>query len=85
AAPAGTFPGQPEPNPKGHVNAVILRSGTQYDGPPDPRTDIPAVHQNSGKTPEKESEPNREGEEDSGEETIEKKRPYIPPPPYKPP
>ncbi|MCI89355.1 hypothetical protein A2U01_0110643, partial [Trifolium medium] len=31
AAPAGTFPGQPQPNPKGHVNAVILRSGTQYD------------------------------------------------------
>ncbi|MCI42763.1 hypothetical protein A2U01_0064000, partial [Trifolium medium] len=27
ATPAGTFPGQPLPNPKGHANAVTLRSG----------------------------------------------------------
>ena len=31
AAPAGTFPGQPQPNPKGHANAVILRSGKELD------------------------------------------------------
>ncbi|KAI5383056.1 hypothetical protein KIW84_070451 [Lathyrus oleraceus] len=24
ASPAGTFPGQPQPNPKGHANAIIL-------------------------------------------------------------
>ena len=28
AAPTGAFPRQPQPNPKGHVNAVTLRSGT---------------------------------------------------------
>jgi hypothetical protein len=82
SAPAGIFPGQPQPNPKGHVNAVILRSGTQYDGPADPRTKNPAMQLNSSKTTEKESEPNREEKEDIGEETIEKKKPYVPPPPY---
>ena len=34
AAPAGTFPGQPQPNPKGHVNAVTLQSGTELDNDP---------------------------------------------------
>ncbi|XP_045800522.1 uncharacterized protein LOC123894544 [Trifolium pratense] len=54
SAPAGIFPGQPQPNPRGHVNAVILRSGTQYDGPADPRTKNPAMQPNSDKTTEKE-------------------------------
>ncbi|CAJ2652135.1 unnamed protein product [Trifolium pratense] len=83
SAPAGIFPGQPQPNPRGHVNAVILRSGTQYDGPADPRTKNPAMQPNSDKTTEKESEPKEK--EDSGEETQEKEKPYVPPPPYKPP
>ena len=30
-APAGTFPGQPQPNPKGHANAITLRSGTELE------------------------------------------------------
>jgi len=34
AAPARTFPGQPQPNPKGHVNAVTLRSETELDNNP---------------------------------------------------
>ncbi|CAJ2657668.1 unnamed protein product [Trifolium pratense] len=83
SAPAGIFPGQPQPNPRGHVNAVILRSGTQYDGPADPRTKNPAMLPNSDKTTEKESKPKEK--EDSGEETKEKEKPYVPPPPYKPP
>lgn len=33
ATPGGLFPGQPQPNPKGHANAISLQSGTQYDGP----------------------------------------------------
>ncbi|CAJ2636204.1 unnamed protein product [Trifolium pratense] len=36
AAPAGTFPGQPEPNPKGHANAlhaVTTRSGKELQDP----------------------------------------------------
>ncbi|PNX66720.1 hypothetical protein L195_g055243 [Trifolium pratense] len=85
SAPAGTFPGQPQQNPKGQANAIILRSGKQVDGQTNPETDIPTMHQDSEKTIEKESEPNREEKEDSGEETLEKKRPYVPPPPYKPP
>ncbi|KAK2382735.1 hypothetical protein QL285_070252 [Trifolium repens] len=94
AAPAGIFPGQPEPNPKGNANAVILRGGKQCEGPANPKTDTLAMHQNSSKTTgkgseqirkEKESEPNREEKEDSGEEIVEKKRPYVPSPPYKPP
>ena len=31
AAPTDTFPGQPQPNPKGHAYAIILRSGTELD------------------------------------------------------
>jgi hypothetical protein len=41
AAPAGTFPGQPEPNPKGHANAlhaITTRSGKELQDPVDPRT-----------------------------------------------
>ncbi|CAJ2667314.1 unnamed protein product [Trifolium pratense] len=83
SAPAGIFPGQPQQNPRGHVNAVILQSGTQYDGPADPRTKNPTMQPNSDKTTENESEPKEKG--DSGEETQEKEKPYVPPPPYKPP
>ncbi|MCI04024.1 hypothetical protein A2U01_0025066, partial [Trifolium medium] len=31
AAPAGAFPGQPQPNPKGHINDITLRSGTELE------------------------------------------------------
>ncbi|XP_050919410.1 uncharacterized protein LOC127136946 [Lathyrus oleraceus] len=80
-APAGTFPGQPQPNPKGHANAIILRSGTKLDRPIDPRTQNPSMHQDPGKVTEKEDEQ----EEDKNEEAVEKEEPYVPPPPYKPP
>ncbi|XP_045791573.1 uncharacterized protein LOC123886284 [Trifolium pratense] len=80
----GTFHGQPQQNPKGQANAIILQSGKQVDGQTNPETDIPTMHQDFEKTIEKESEPNREEKEDSGEETLEKKRPYVPLPPYKP-
>ncbi|PNX67624.1 hypothetical protein L195_g063605, partial [Trifolium pratense] len=33
AAPAGTLLGQPQPNLKGHVNAITLRSGTELEDP----------------------------------------------------
>ncbi|KAK2393252.1 hypothetical protein QL285_055218 [Trifolium repens] len=33
SAPAGTFPGQPQPNPKGHANAVTLRNGKALEDP----------------------------------------------------
>ncbi|XP_045804300.1 uncharacterized protein LOC123897629 [Trifolium pratense] len=85
AAPAGIFPGQPEPNPRGHVNAIILRSGNRYEGPADPRTNTPTIHQDSDEVTKGESEQNIKDKENSGEEIIEKKKPYIPPPPYQPP
>ena len=31
--PQGHFPGQPETNPKGQMNAIILRSGKELEGP----------------------------------------------------
>lgn len=31
ASLAGTFPRQSQPNPKGHANTIILRSGTKID------------------------------------------------------
>lgn len=83
AAPAGTFPGQPQPNPKGQAHAVILRSGKEIEGPSDPRIENPSMYKNSKNQDEKESEP-KEKEVSNGE-TIEKEQPCVPPPPYKPP
>ncbi|XP_050878148.1 uncharacterized protein LOC127081964 [Lathyrus oleraceus] len=80
ASPAGTFLGQPQPNLKGHANAITLRSGTELDGPTDPRLQNPAMHQDPGKITEKENEL----KEKKSEEAIKKEEPYVPPPPYKP-
>lgn len=30
---AGTFPSQPQPNPKGQANDITLRNGTELDRP----------------------------------------------------
>ena len=84
AAPTGAFPGQPQPNPKGHANAVTLRSGTEYDGPVDPRLKNPAMHQNSKKGTEGLNKPKTKDINDKSEEAVEKEIPYVPPPPYKP-
>jgi hypothetical protein len=84
AAPVGTFPRQPQPNPKGHANAVILRSGKEVNGPVDPRLQNPAMYQKPDKTTtEQVSEPKEI--EDNTQEAEEKEKPYVPPPPYKPP
>ena len=40
--------------------------------------------QSSGKTTQKESEP-KDKEKVGDGETVEKEKPYLPPPPYKPP
>ncbi|MCI58995.1 hypothetical protein A2U01_0080250, partial [Trifolium medium] len=84
-APAGIFPGQPQQNPKGQANAIILRSGTQVDGPADPMTKDSTKQPNTDEPIEKQGEPNEEEKKESGEKVVEKKRPYVPPPPYKPP
>ena len=84
AAPAGTFPGQPQPNPKGHANDIILRSGTELDGPTNPRTKNPVMYQNTGKPTKKEDEPKYDEKEDESKEEEEKEKPYVHPLPYKP-
>ncbi|XP_058785071.1 uncharacterized protein LOC131659980 [Vicia villosa] len=90
AAPAGTFPGQPQPNPKGHAHAIILRSCREMDEPTDPRLKNPAMFQSPRKTTEEESRPkdkpnDPKEQKDKEGEIEEKEAPYIPPPPYKPP
>ncbi|XP_058775488.1 uncharacterized protein LOC131649747 [Vicia villosa] len=85
SAPAGSFPGQPQPNPKGHANAIILRSGTELDGPIDPRLQNPTMYQKPDKATEKPREQLETEKEDENEEASKKEKPYVPPPPYKPP
>ncbi|XP_058750988.1 uncharacterized protein LOC131624001 [Vicia villosa] len=77
SAPAGKFPGQPQPNPKGHTHAIILRSGREMDELTDPRLKNPAMFQSPGKTTEEESRPkdkpsNPKEKEDKEGETEEK-------------
>lgn len=36
-ASVGRFPSLPQPNPKGHANAITLESGTKLDGSSDNR------------------------------------------------
>ena len=64
AAPAGSFPGQPQPNPKGHANDVILRSGAEYDGPVDPRNNSPSMQQNPVKQSETKDKEEKENQRD---------------------
>ncbi|XP_058756070.1 uncharacterized protein LOC131629295 [Vicia villosa] len=89
AAPAGVFPGQPQPNPKCHANALTLRSGTELDGPVDPRILTKLMSEQKENETEKEKS-NEELGKPTGPETIvrdeaEKAKPYVSPPPYKPP
>ena len=83
AALAGTFPAQPQPNPKGHVNAVTLRSGTELDNNP-AAVRVRSRDEEKGKDPM--SEPVDVGETSKSREVTEKEteKPYVPPAPYKP-
>lgn len=85
AALAGTFPGQPQLNSRGHDHAIILRSGTKLDGPTDPRIENPAMYQSIDKPTEKEDELKEKDKEDNDGEATKKEKPYVPPPSYKPP
>lgn len=90
-APAGTFPGQPQPNPKGHANAITLWSGTKLDRPVDPRVENPIMYKRVEDEPEKVTDENQvrktiveEEETITNKYAIEKEKPYVPPPLYKP-
>ena len=65
AAPAETFPGQPQPNPKGHVNAVTLRSGTELDNN---LTAVRVRSRDEGKGKDPLSEPDDVGETSKSQE-----------------
>ena len=83
AAPTWAFPGQPQPNPRGHTNAITLRSGTKLDEPTDPRIQNSAMHQNSGKGSEKVNELTNDGKKDESGEAKDKEpkdKTYVPPP-----
>ncbi|XP_039685657.1 uncharacterized protein [Medicago truncatula] len=67
AAPAGTFPSQPQPNPKGHVNAVTLRSGTELDNSP---ATVRVRSRDEGKAKDPVSEPVDIGETSKSQEAI---------------
>lgn len=41
ATSGGSFPRQPQPNPKGHANTISLRIKTTYDEPVHPRLKKP--------------------------------------------
>ncbi|XP_050895594.1 uncharacterized protein LOC127102238 [Lathyrus oleraceus] len=89
--PGGQFPGQPQPNPKGHANAIALWSGATYDEPVNPRLNKQEPpKKNVVTTPEKQVEEPVEPEKQKEEEVKDKEgekdtKVYILPPPYKPP
>lgn len=87
AAPTGVFPDQPQPNSKGHANSITLQSGTKLDGSVDPRLqNLPMSQQNEKETSKViNNEPNDNMKDNKTKEAVEKEKPYVPPPSYKPP
>ncbi|CAJ2679749.1 unnamed protein product [Trifolium pratense] len=88
AAPAGTFPGKPEPNPKGHANvihAIITRSGKELQGPPDSgvkNSESAKITNKEAESSEPPKEPVREAENPQlgdKEGTTKKLTPAAPP------
>ncbi|XP_020256161.1 uncharacterized protein LOC109833032 [Asparagus officinalis] len=77
--PSGMLPGQPETNPRGHVNAINLMSGKQYEGPKMKENDgVDGHHEEKNKNV---IDVNNETQMQE-EEKVEK---YVAPAPYKPP
>ncbi|XP_020249345.1 uncharacterized protein LOC109826740 [Asparagus officinalis] len=77
--PSGMLHGQPEMNPRGHVNAITLRRRKQYEGPKMKEKDGVDGHQNE----KNENVINVDNETQTEEkEEVEK---YMSPAPYKPP
>lgn len=58
-ASVGTFQGQHQPNPKGYANAITLRSGTELDGPVDPRVENPIMYKRVEEEPKKVTDENQ--------------------------
>ncbi|XP_057248121.1 uncharacterized protein LOC104896404 [Beta vulgaris subsp. vulgaris] len=81
--PSGQLPGQTEPNPKGHINAISLRSGKELQEP----TRRVTEHHNTAKEVIELSEEVQEktGLEDEAKKTKKEEPTVIPIKPYKPP
>ncbi|XP_020262800.1 uncharacterized protein LOC109838781 [Asparagus officinalis] len=77
--PSGMLPGQPEMNPKGHVNVITLRSGKQYEGPKMKENDGVDGHH------EEKSEKVIDVDNETQTQEEEKVEKYVSPAPYKPP
>lgn len=80
SSPSDTFPRQPQPNPKGHLSVVTLRS----------RKKLEVVIDKSDKGKDTESETlstEKERKHTSKENEVveeDKEEPYVPPTPYEP-
>lgn len=90
-ASAGTFPCQPQPNPKGHANVITLYDGTKLDGHVDPKVSNPVMYRKVESKLEKvdeesQEEPHKADNEETTKtnEIFENETPYVPPTPYKP-
>ncbi|XP_057247230.1 uncharacterized protein LOC130589730 [Beta vulgaris subsp. vulgaris] len=81
--PSGQLPGQTEPNPKGHINAISLRSGKELQEP----TRRVTEQRNTAKEVIELSEEVQEkmGLEDEAKKTEKEEPTVIPIEPYKPP
>lgn len=81
--PSGQLPGQTEPNPKGHINAISLRSGKELQEP----TRRVTEHDNTAKEVIELSEEVQEktGLEDEAKKPEKEEPTVIPIKPYKPP
>ncbi|XP_020263244.1 uncharacterized protein LOC109839226 [Asparagus officinalis] len=77
--PSGMLPGQPETNPRGHVNAITLRSGKQYEGPKMKEYDGGNGHH------EEKSKIVIDVDNETQMQEEEKVEKYVAPAPYKPP
>lgn len=91
ATPGGSFPGQPQPNPKGHANDIALRNRTTYNEPVDPRLKKPkSPKKDVVITPEKQEteehiEPEKKKKDEfKNKEEVTNNQVYIPSPSYKP-
>ncbi|XP_020249380.1 uncharacterized protein LOC109826769 [Asparagus officinalis] len=77
--PSGMLPGQPETNPRSHVNAITLRSGKQYEGPKMKENDGVDGHH------EEKNENVIDVDNETQTQEEEKVEKYVAPAPYKPP
>ncbi|XP_020262292.1 uncharacterized protein LOC109838247 [Asparagus officinalis] len=77
--PSGMLPGQPETNPRGHVNAITLRSGKQYEEPKMKENDGGDGHH------EEKTKIVIDVDNKTQIQEEEKVKKYVAPAPYKPP